>query len=393
MQENPYSVTAQKIMTEFAAQTGLFPLNKSPRRYLWTDAFAVCNFLELYARTGDDAYRKLALQLVDQVHTMLGRHRQDDTRTGWLSGFEEQEGALHPTSGGLRIGKKINERDPHESYDQNQEWDRDGQYYHYLTKWMHALDCVSKVTSDPIFNIWARELAKAIHPKFVFTPSSGGLKGGQKCIFWKMSIDLTYPLVSSMGQHDPLDGFITLSRLKANASDNSKEHPGLNLDNEILELEEICKDKSWATNDPLGLGGLLCNAYQMAQLITGGNLKNSDLLEALLTTSIEGLDSQAAMKTFMLPADYRLAFRELGLTIGLHALERLKELIENNKDYFDNHDSLSAHVNKLMEFKPLIEKIENFWLENASQQTETWIEHKDINMVMLATSLAPDGFL
>jgi hypothetical protein len=31
-------------MTEFADQTGLSQAGTVPRRYLWTDAFAVCNF-------------------------------------------------------------------------------------------------------------------------------------------------------------------------------------------------------------------------------------------------------------------------------------------------------------------------------------------------------------
>jgi hypothetical protein len=37
--------------------------------------------------------------------------------------------------------------------------------------------------------------------------------------------------------------------------------------------------------------------------------------------------------------------------------------------------------------------IENFWLEPKSRESETWTAHHDINRVMLATSLAPDGFL
>ena len=37
----------EQIMAQFAAETGLTGAC-APRRYLWTDAFAVCNFLELY---------------------------------------------------------------------------------------------------------------------------------------------------------------------------------------------------------------------------------------------------------------------------------------------------------------------------------------------------------
>ncbi|RZB37123.1 MAG: hypothetical protein SRB2_01627 [Desulfobacteraceae bacterium Eth-SRB2] len=136
----------EEIMTEFSDSTGLSTLGKSPRRYLWTDAFAVCNFLELYQRTGDESWQNLALRLVDQVHYILGRHREDDPRTGRISGYTEEQGRKHPTIGGLRIGKKMNERKPDEPYDDHLEWDRDGQYYHYLTKWMHALNRVSRST-------------------------------------------------------------------------------------------------------------------------------------------------------------------------------------------------------------------------------------------------------
>jgi hypothetical protein len=53
--------TGKGIMAAFSGATGLATAAKPPRRYLWTDAFAVCNFLELYRRTGDEAWRKLAL--------------------------------------------------------------------------------------------------------------------------------------------------------------------------------------------------------------------------------------------------------------------------------------------------------------------------------------------
>jgi hypothetical protein len=86
---------------------------------------------------------------------VLGSHRPDDDRTGWLDGAS----AAHPTRGGLRIGKHLPERGAGERLDERLEWDRDGQYFHYLTKWMHALDQVSASTGDPRFRVWARELA------------------------------------------------------------------------------------------------------------------------------------------------------------------------------------------------------------------------------------------
>jgi len=45
---------------------------------------------------------------------VLGRHRDDDTRSGWISGLDDEKGKQHPTFGGLRIGKPLNERKPNE---------------------------------------------------------------------------------------------------------------------------------------------------------------------------------------------------------------------------------------------------------------------------------------
>src|SRR5688572_25295292 len=100
----PRTEQAIEIMTQFAERTGV-TAERSPERYLWTDAFAVCTFLGLGRATGEDAHTDRALKLVDQVHHTLGRHRPDDARKGWLSGLNEQEGEAHPTLGGLRIGK------------------------------------------------------------------------------------------------------------------------------------------------------------------------------------------------------------------------------------------------------------------------------------------------
>ncbi|MBW2100021.1 MAG: hypothetical protein JRG68_04530 [Deltaproteobacteria bacterium] len=389
MKQNPLLSLIQGIMTEFANLTGLSPAGEVPRRYLWTDAFAVCNFLELYRQTCDEKYKNLALLLVDQVHNVLGRHHEDDSRTGWISGLDEQKGKMHPAKGGLRIGKKMNERSPFDRFDERLEWDRDGQYYHYLTKWMHALNRVSRVTGDTIYNTWAMELAKTAHAKFTYVPPSGG----RKRMYWKMSIDLSYPLVESMGHHDPLDGFITYTQLQATAAKDSEKSVCPDLNEEITDMTDICKGKSWNTDDPLGIGGLLCDAYKVAQILINENFEQTDLLETLLDSSLPGLESYARTNPLELPADYRLAFRELGLSIGLRAVEKLQGLIEEKPDFFKKKHPLRTRIEILMRYAPLIEKIENFWLEPTSKKTDSWMEHPEINMVMLATSLAPDAYL
>jgi len=199
-----------EIMIEFAKMTGLLPEDPLPKRYLWTDAYAVCNFLGLYRQANNEQFKHFAVLLIDQVHSTLGRHRPENTRTGWISGLGDEEGRRHPTQGGLRIGgKEFKERRSVEPFDEHLEWDRDGQYYHYLTQWMHALDCASRIVGDLTFSNWAIELVKTTHGKFTYlTP-----QGGEKRLYWKMSIDLSYPLVVSAGHHDPLDGLITYSEL------------------------------------------------------------------------------------------------------------------------------------------------------------------------------------
>ena len=46
-----------------------------------------------------------------------------------------------------------------------------------------------------------------------------------------------------------------------------------------------------------------------------------------------------------------------------------------------------------MQYLPLRDEIEAFWRDPEQQHAATWTEHQDINEVMLATSLAPNGNL
>jgi hypothetical protein len=385
---NPPIVTAGEIMEHFAAATGLQPADAAPHRYLWTDAFAVCNFLGLYAATGQNRYRDLALELVEQVHNVLGRHRQDDQRRGWISGLNEEKGAGRPTAGGLRIGKKINERQSGEPFDERLEWDRDGQYYHYLTKWMHALSRVSRVTNDRTYSTWAMDLARTAHRAFAY-PVPGG---GPKRLYWKMSIDLSRPLVASMGHHDPLDGLITYCQLQVLA-DRDQERQGSGLEAEINDLAAMCLDQDWTTDDPLGLGGLLSDGYLLAQLTVDFGESRLNLLDDLLAAALDGLVSYRHNDILTAPAPYRLAFRELGLAIGLRAAQRLEDLVNRNPETFAVHSSVPAHLNALLPYLPLGVGIEKFWLQPENRDNSTWVEHQGINMVMLATALAPDGYL
>ena len=54
---------------------------------------------------------------------------------------------------------------------------------------------------------------------------------------------------------------------------------------------------------------------------------------------------------------------------------------------------MAAAVEALASHAPLVARIERFWLDPTHQKAESWMAHGDINRIMLATSLAPDGYL
>lgn len=383
------TLQAISLMQNYAQRSGLTS-DQSGKRYLWTDAFAVCNYLGLARATGDSIYIELALKLVDQVHYTLGRHRQDDSRSGWISGLDDDEGEMHPTRGGLRIGKTLPERGPQEAYDSRLEWERDGQYFHYLSKWMHALDQVTRATGQARNNIWARELAASAFKAFVITPAPG--REPHRMV-WKKSIDLTRTLVPSIGKHDPLDGYITSLQLSATATALPQAGHGPTLKQETDGFAEMVRDGDWVTDDPLGIGGLLVDAYRLQQLQQQHVRTQPQLLEALLEAAITGLHYYDGSGELQQPRQYRLAFRELGLAIGLHAVARMQSSIDSVALQAAGSPRLQTLLKALMQYTELREYIENFWRDPDHQRSDSWTEHRDINEVMLATSLAPDGFL
>jgi hypothetical protein len=386
---DPRTNEALALMTAFAARTGLTG-EQPARRYLWTDAFAVCNFLGLARTTGDDRQTQLALALVDQVHRVLGRHRPDDRRTGWISGLSAREGEAHPTQGGLRIGKPLPERGIGEPYDEQLEWDRDGQYFHYLTKWMLALDQATRATGDARFNVWARELAQTARHAFTHQPSAGA---GAPRLYWKMSIDLTRPLVPAMGQHDPLDGYVTCARLRATAATLPGAVSEPSLDAETRHFAALIEGGRWATADPLGIGGLLGDAYQLGQLVQQGALADDGLLDQLLAAAVTGLQAYVESGEYRLPAEYRLAFRDLGLAIGLQAAERMARSPAAEAGPPPADGARRAQLEAVLRYQPVGDAIVSFWRDPANRNATSWTEHRDINEVMLATALAPDGCL
>ena len=122
-----------------------------------------------------------------------------------------------------------------------------------------------------------------------------------------------------------------------------------------------------------------------------GYFRARGFLEVLLGSSQYGLNAFVRQNPLSASADYRLAFRELGLSIGLKAVAKMRDLFDGNPGLFE--DRLFQQIESLMQYVPLSGTIETFWHNPANQQTKSWLAHRDINMVMLATSLAPEEFL
>jgi hypothetical protein len=317
------------MMSKFASELMKGFLSRN-QRYLWTDAYAVMNLLRL----GKHAE---ARGLIDRVHMALARYHPDDERRGWLSGLPELEGSQRPTCAGLRIGKPLPERSPDEPVDPNLEWDRDGQYFHYLTRWAQALWHAGEQMPNEPYLKWARELMQAAQ-QFLYQSDSGPR------MYWKMSVDLSRPLVTSMGHHDPLDGLVTSLCLGQ-------------LDTE--PYREILVGQDLVSTDPLGIGGLLGAHTRLGTMQLLPQLRERTLRAALIGLRHYNWDLGPQASPIG-----RLGFRELGLAIGVTQC--------SNPDL----DPYQEHAERLIEF----------WSREESRGTHLWQEHLDINEVMLATA-------
>lgn len=265
--------------------------NKS--RYLWTDAFGVCNFITLYyenggktgkqregARRDYHTYLDQADALINEVHNVLGKTRNGSRRLG--TSTDE-----HPLRGGLRIGKVDPEGTP----------DGDGQYFHYLTKWMFALNRMSIARKDPKYNDLAIELAEAVHDKFLHT------KFGAPRLCWKMSIDLNKQAVPSEGNLDPYDGYVTYKVLQETSGNK-----------EVLQRQ---------INDMFGMVQVRYTGYRSTDLLDLGEtlwlthfFPNDDWASHLTNKAVSALRVLSKYRD-ELSSHKRLLFRECGTIMGL----------------------------------------------------------------------------
>lgn len=260
-------------------------------RYLWNDAFGLINFITLYHETEDASYLRYAESLASTVHRVLGRTRDGSEL---LPGASEN----NPLGGGLRIGKE-----------EASGPDCDGQYFHYLTIWMFALNRLSRATKEPEYNQMAVRLAEVAHRAFVHNKGTHRPR-----MVWKMDTELKGSMVESEGNLDPIDG---LSIYKLLANDSAAPPSGISADGRVVLSEQIKdfeqmvenKYKRYESTDALDLGMTLWtthfhrNAVWAKEIAKRAHKNLKELDEVELNTSIS--------------LSHRLAFREFGTVLGI----------------------------------------------------------------------------
>lgn len=272
-------------------------------RYLWTDAFGVLNFLTLHRVTSQPLYLSHAKSLVTAVHSTLGRTRDHSRHL-------HRATPANPLAGGLRIGKE-DASGP----------DGDGQYHHYLTLWMFALNRLSISSGDGGYNDQAIALAKAIHPAFVYNRESARPR-----MYWKMSMDLREPLVRSEGNLDPVDGYVVFSLLQKTDGVTSTV-----LKDEVADYKRIVDTKwrSYSSHDPLDLGMTLWTAHWFA---------DEEWAQGLVERAQRDIESIWGSRYLRSETHFKLAFRDFGLALGMRCglacrdglwTARANELVEN----------------------------------------------------------------
>ncbi|KAK3302520.1 PrpF protein-domain-containing protein [Chaetomium strumarium] len=305
-------------------------------RYLWTDAFGVVNFITLSQETASPLYLTLAKRLARTVHEVLGRTRDG---TGRLPRATDAE----PLNGGLRIGK-LSE---HGS-------DCDGQYHHYLTLWMFALNRLAVATGESEYNQLAVQLAKAIHPHFVIHRDGQALR-----MVWKVSTDMNSVLVPSEGHLDAATGFVVY-RLLQHTAGRLHEGPSDVLGSEIADYRQLMSrsGRMHASRDPLDLGmGLwICHFF-----------RDEDWAAALGAQSLEMARTMFDEKKGLMARDAsrRLAFREFGTCLGLQCYGVGEDLEKG------------------------VEAVVNFWHHYIEESTDE--DLRPISLAMYAAALIPGG--
>jgi len=270
----PKGISASLSKLQWLDKQKIWPKGK---RYLWTDAFGVVNLLNLSKELDDPSYFSLAEQVIEDVYKVLGRDK------------------------GIRIGEQP---------------DRDGQYYHYLTKWLYALHVMGKF--KPKYQEMAVNLVKEIHPHFM-VPGHG--------VFWKMKEDLSAPYPGyGFGALDIYEGYTMYKLIDEKA-----------LSSEIAQLGLVINRsyQKFSCTQDLGLGDILWATHFLPE---------EDWAKFISEKAIKTLDKMWVDKGYFVrdliwEPDFVLAFGNFGVSLGLQSHHLWPDRVDKMNEFFEKFKS------------------------------------------------------
>lgn len=247
------------------------------KRYLWTDAFGVVLLVSLHRALGEPRFLADAEWVVGEVERVLGRSR------------------------GIRIGEAS---------------DRDGQYYHYLAKWIFALTRLGALR--PTYRARALELVGEIHEPFI----RRGIG-----VVWKMEEDLSGPYPGfGLGALDAFDGYVVYRLLDERA-----------LAAPIRDMREIM-ERTYPAMDitqDLALGMMLW----LCHVFPDEAWARTQRARCLATLDRMWIDPPGYFCREPDAPGVVFGFTNFGVSLGLQAVAEMKDRVERLQRFFETYRS------------------------------------------------------
>jgi len=194
--------------------------------------------------------------------------------------------------------------------------DRDGQYFHYLTKWLFTLNELGKI--KPKYHTEAVQLVKEIHPHFVL-PKVG--------VIWKMKEDLSGPYPGyGLGGLDFYSGYTVYKLIDSTA-----------LSSEIGDMWDLIQlnYKKFHCSQDLGLGDMLWDCHFNPEE------EWSKVVKERCVTTLDNMWRKQGyfVRDLIYEKDAILAFGNFGVSLGLQANGLWPERVKKLNQFFETYNS------------------------------------------------------
>jgi len=200
--------------------------------------------------------------------------------------------------------------------DEALEWDRDGQYFHYLAMWIFALDRLGAV--DPGYREKAIALVRDIHPAFV-VPGTG--------VIWRMREDLSGPYPGfGLGSLDAFHGLVVYRLLDP-----------AGLAPEIADLKALVETsyRALTITQDLGLGMMLW----MSHFFPDEPWAVLQRARALAMLDRMWVDPPGYFCREPTHRQVKFAFTNYGISLGLQAVPAHGDRVQRLNAFFDSYRS------------------------------------------------------